>query len=252
MRSTGTREAVAASVTSDLPRSGTADEPEAKVARQALAGLASLALLLWLVLFLTGGSLGFWQAWVYWILFVVSVSAISIYLLRHDMTLIKNRLEAGPGAEGERVQKVAQVLIGLFFILIILVPSLDHRFRWSTVPIYLVAVGDIFVMLGLATIFLVFKENSHASTAVRVNEGQEVVSTGPYRVVRHPMYAGALVMLLFTPLALGSYWGLAPFLPMFLVIVVRLAEEEKFLRRSLSGYDEYCKRVRYHLIPLVW
>ena len=107
-------------------------------------------------------------------------------------------------------------------------------------------------MLGLSTIFLVFKENSHASTAVRVNEGQEVVSTGPYGVVRHPMYAGALLMLFFTPLALGSYWGLAVFLPMCLTIAVRLTEEEKFLRRSLPGYDEYCKRVRYHLVPLVW
>ena len=227
-------------------------EPPSKVGRKALVGLASLAVMLLLALFLPAGTLGYWQAWAYWLLFVVSVSAISLYFLRYDVTLIENRLEAGPAAEGEMIQKVAQALIGVSFILLIVVPSLDRRFHWSSVPAYLALAGDGFVVLGLSVIFLVFKENSHTSTAVKVNAGQEVVSTGPYGLVRHPMYAGALLMLFFTPLALGSLLGLVFFIPMFVVMVVRLLEEEKFLRRNLPGYEEYCQKVRHHLVPFVW
>lgn len=244
--------AFAVSSDSRIVKSTAEDAPPSKVTRQALIGLASLAFILWLALFLPAGTLAYWQAWTYWLLFVVSISFISMYFLRHDVTLIENRLEVGAAAEGEMIQKVAQVLIGVFFVLLIVVPSLDHRFHWSGVPTYLALTGDTFAVLGLSVIFLVFKENSHTSTAVKVNAGQEVVSTGPYGLVRHPMYAGALVMLFFTPLALGSLWGLAFFLPMFGVIAVRLLEEEKFLRKSLPGYDEYCQKVRHHLIPYVW
>ena len=136
--------------------------------------------------------------------------------------------------------------------MLIVIPSLDRRFHWSSVPTYLVIVGDIFVVLGLSTIFLVFKENSYTSTVIKVDKGQEAVSTGLYGVVRHPMYAAALLMLFFTPLALGSFWGLLPFLPMGAAIAFRLLEEEKFLKKNLRGYDEYCKKVRFHLVPFVW
>jgi protein-S-isoprenylcysteine O-methyltransferase Ste14 len=214
--------------------------------------LAALAVVLWLALFLPAWSLGFWQAWTYWIVFVASVTAISAYFLKKDLALIESRVNVGPGVESERGQKIAQVLLGVFFILLIVVPSLDHRLRWSSVPVYLVIAGDVFVALGLSVIFLVFRENGHASAAIEVKEGQRVISTGPYGVVRHPMYAGALVMLLFTPLALGSYWGLLPFLGMTAVIAFRLSGEEEFLARNLPGYGEYRRKVRYRLIPLVW
>ena len=117
---------------------------------------------------------------------------------------------------------------------------------------YLVVMADVFVVLGLLIVFIVFKENSFTSAVIEVNEGQKVISTGPYGVVRHPMYAGALLMLLFTPLALGSFWGLLAFIPMLLVISLRVVEEEKFLSKNLSGYDEYCRKVRYRLIPFIW
>jgi protein-S-isoprenylcysteine O-methyltransferase Ste14 len=113
-------------------------------------------------------------------------------------------------------------------------------------------IGDVFVALGIFVIFLVFKENSYTSVLVEVNEGQKVISSGPYGKVRHPMYSGALVMLLFTPLALGSVWGLLAFPPILAAIVVRIVGEEKFLTEHSEGYMKYCQKVRYRLIPFLW
>ena len=219
---------------------------------QASVGLATLAIALWFAMFLPAGSLDYWQGWTYWLLFIGCVSAISFYFMKKDTRLIDSRLKAGPVAEKEKGQKLIQAFASLFFILLVLVPSLDHRFQWSSVPTYLVAASDIFVVLGLRIIFLVFKENSYTSGIIEVNEGQNVISTGPYSLVRHPMYSGGLLMLLFTPLALGSFFGLLAFPPMFFVIVVRLLEEEKFLAKNLPGYNEYRDKVRCRLIPFFW
>jgi len=97
-----------------------------------------------------------------------------------------------------------------------------------------------------------FKENSYAAGVIEVGKEQKVISTGPYALVRHPMYTGALLMLCFVPLALGSWWGLVFILPMFVVIVLRLLEEEKFLLKNLPGYNEYCQTTRYRLVPFIW
>ncbi len=227
-------------------------KPYLSIATQAVFGLAFLAILLWLALFLPAWTLNYWQAWIYWLVFLVCILAISTYFLKKDLGLIMSRLKVGPVSEKENSQKITQAFVSIFFILLLLVPSIDHHFQWSNVPIYLVLTGDIFVALGLLTIFLVFKENSYTSVLIEVNEGQKVISTGPYGVVRHPMYSGALLMLLFTPLALGSFWGLLAFPPLLAVIAARLLEEEKFLARKLSGYSEYCQRVRYRLVPFLW
>ena len=158
----------------------------------------------------------------------------------------------GPMAEEKGSQKITQSIITVFFILLLLVPSIDHHFLWSNVPSYLSILADFFVVIGLFLIFLVFRENTYTSVLIEVNEDQKVVSTGPYRVVRHPMYSGAIIMLLFTPLALGSFWGLLAFPPILLAIAVRLSEEEGFLDKNLSGYKEYRQKVRYRLIPFIW
>lgn len=228
------------------------DKPVLGVKKQAFVGLVALAVLLWFVLFLPAWSLNYWQAWAYWVVFLVCVTAISLYFLKKDLTLIASRLKAGPTAEKEKSQKLANSLISLFFILLILIPPLDHHFHWSNVPFFLSVTGDALVVLGLLIIFLVFKENSFTSAIIEVNKDQKVVSTGPYGVVRHPMYSGALLMLLFTPLALGSYWGLIVFIPMFIVIALRVVEEEKFLVKNLSGYVEYRRKICRRLIPFIW
>lgn len=221
------------------------------ITKQALIGLAALAAVLWIALFLPAGSLNYWQAWIYWMVFVICICAISAYFLRKDLNLIASRLKVG-AAEKERSQKATQAVISVFFILLILTPSIDHHFHWSTVPWFLSLAGDIFVVLGLLVIFLVFKENSYTSVLIEVNTGQKVISTGPYSVVRHPMYSGAVFMLLFTPLALGSYWGLLAFPPILAAIMARIVGEEKFLAKNLSGYEEYCRKVRFRLVPFVW
>ncbi len=135
---------------------------------------------------------------------------------------------------------------------ILVVPSLDHRFSWSHIPLWLVLTGDLLVVFGFYTVFRVFRVNTFTAATVEVTEQQTVISTGPYAFVRHPMYTGALIMLFGTPLALASWWGLVPFLLMVAVIVVRLLDEEKMLLADLPGYPDYVTRVKYRLMPLVW
>jgi protein-S-isoprenylcysteine O-methyltransferase Ste14 len=220
--------------------------------RKALFGLLWLVIILWLLLFISAGTLDFWQAWVYLFLFGGPSLLITLFLMKRDMGLLKRRLNAGASAEKEKSQKIIQKLASFSFIGIMLVPGFDHRFKWSTVPVYLVITGEIFVVLGFYIVFLVFRENSYTSATIEIAEDQKVISTGPYAVVRHPMYSGALLMLLFTPLALGSYWDFAFVILIFAVIVWRLLDEEKFLTKNLPGYAAYCIKIRYHLIPGVW
>ena len=222
------------------------------ITKQAVVGLIALAVVMWLALFLPSWTINYWQGWLYWAVFTASISVISVYFLKKDLTLIANRLKAGPMAEKEKSQQVTQAFLAVFFILLLLFPPLDFHFHWSNVPWWVVLVADLFVVLGLAVVFLVFRENSFTSAVIEVNTAQNVISTGPYRVFRHPMYAGALLMLFFTPLALGSFLGLLFFFPMLLVIVFRIVEEEKFLTKNLSGYREYTKKTRYRLIPFIW
>ena len=222
------------------------------LARRTILGFVQLILGLGIALFVPGCTLDFWQAWAYLFVFAVSTALISAYLWKKDPKLLERRVHAGPGAEKERSQKLIQLFASLAFIGLFILSSLDHRFVWSKVPLAAVIAGDVLAALGFLIIFIVFKENSFTAATIEVTSDQKVVETGPYAFVRHPMYSGALVMLLGTPLALGSWWGLLMFLPITLVIVWRLLDEEKFLAEHLPGYPDYRKKVRYRLIPCVW
>ena len=220
--------------------------------RKAVVGFVQLVAVLGILLFAPAWTLDYWQAWVYLSVFAASSALITIYLWKNDPQLLERRTDAGPGAEHEKNQKLIQLLASLVFIGAMVVPSLDHRFSWSAVPVSVVVTGDVLAALGFFIVFVVFKENTFAAAAIAVAPGQIVVATGPYAVVRHPMYSGALVMLFGTPLALGSWWGLVVFIPMILIIAWRALAEERFLFRTLAGYKEYCQIVRYRLLPLVW
>jgi len=219
---------------------------------KALLGFVRLFIILGLCLFAPARSLNFWQAWVYLIVFTVSAALITIYLSEKDPKLLERRVEAGPGAEKEKTQKIIQFFASISFFALLIIPSFDHRFGWSKVPLYIVILGYFLVVFGFFIIFLVLRENTFAAATIKVFADQKVITTGPYSIVRHPMYAGALIMLLGTPLALGSWWGLLILIPITLLIVLRLLDEEKFLSKNLPGYNEYCQKVRYRLIPLLW
>jgi protein-S-isoprenylcysteine O-methyltransferase Ste14 len=220
--------------------------------KKAIAGLVNLFVVMAAVLFLSAWTLSYWQGWILLGAFFVPSLAITFYLMRNDAKLLERRVHAGAASEKEKKQKVIQVFAGLAFIAVLALPGIDRRFGWSEVPVYFVIAGDIMVLLGFLVIYKVFKVNTFTSGIIEVVSEQKVVSTGPYAVVRHPMYSGALVMLLAVPLALGSWWGLLTFIPMTIVIVVRLMDEEQFLTKNLAGYSEYRDRVRYRLAPFVW
>ena len=220
--------------------------------RKAFAGLLNLFAVMAAALFLSAGTLRYWQGWVLLGAFFAPSLAITLYLMEKDPELLERRVHAGAVSEKERSQKIIQAFAGLAFIATLVLPALDHRFAWSAVAVYWVIAGDALVLCGFLVIFLVFKVNTFTSGVIEVASEQKVISTGPYAVVRHPMYLGALVMLFGVPLALGSWWGLATFLPMTVVIVVRLLDEEKFLVNNLHGYAEYRDKVRYRLAPFVW
>ena len=220
--------------------------------KRAFGGLLFLIIVLSASLLLAAGTFNYWQAWVFLAVFSLGTLAITIYLMQNDPSLLERRVNAGPGAEQERSQKIIQVLASIAFVAVLVVPALDRRFAWSAVPVPVVAVGDVLVALGLFIVFLVYRENTFASATIGVEANQKVVATGPYALVRHPMYAGALIMLFGVPLALGSWWGLLAVLPITLIIVWRLSDEEVFLVRNLSGYVDYRSRVGYRLIPFVW
>jgi protein-S-isoprenylcysteine O-methyltransferase Ste14 len=138
------------------------------------------------------------------------------------------------------------------FILFYLLPGFDIRFGWSNVPNVAVYIGDVLVLLGYGIIVFVFRENQYASRVVEVEKGQTVISSGPYAVVRHPMYVGVIILYVLTPLALGSYWAIIPASLIIPIIVARILNEEKVLARDLKGYKKYMENVRYRLIPGIW
>lgn len=222
------------------------------LAGKTILGFAQLFIFLGVALFAPAWTLDFWQAWVYLFIFTAASVLITIYLWKYDPKLLERRVKAGPRAEKEKSQKLIQILASLAFIGTLVLPSLDRRYHWSHLPIVFVIAGDVLVVLGFIAVFLVYKENTFTSATIEVAPDQRVISTGPYAIVRHPMYAGALVMLFATPLALGSWWGILMIVPMTFVLVLRLLNEEKFLRVNLPGYPEYCRKVRFRLVPPIW
>jgi protein-S-isoprenylcysteine O-methyltransferase Ste14 len=221
----------------------------ANLNQKAIAGLVSLVVILGIALFLPAWTIYYWQAWVYIIIFFVSAGAITFYLMKKDTALLQRRINAGPVGEKEKAQKIIQTIAQFAFLAIFLVSAFDHRYQWSHVSLTAVIIGDFFVVTGFLIVFLVFKENTFTSATIEVDAAQKVISSGPYAIVRHPMYSGAFIMLLGTPVALDSWWGLITFIPMAAVILWRLLDEEKFLSVNLPGYTEYCRTVRSRLIP---
>ncbi len=207
----------------------------------------------WVVLplffLVTGGSIGWWEAWAYCAVLLVPMTAFVLYMARRDPEFIARRLRF---KEKEKAQRRILALGYPLFLAAVVIPGLDRRFGWSDLPSALVVAALAATLGGYLTILRVFMENPWAGRTVETYPGQAVVSTGPYAVVRHPMYAGSLALYLATPLALGSWWALLPALGFIPIFVLRILNEENVLDRDLPGYVEYRNGVRYRLVPFVW
>jgi len=207
--------------------------------------------LLLLLFILTAGSFRYWEAWFYCVLLFLMMFSSFIYFFKKDIEFLKSRVLKRK--EEDETQKPLQNIFFIFFVIGFIIPGLDYRFDLSDVPFYLVLIADLFVVFGFLLIFRVSKENSYASAIIEVSKNQKVISTGPYKIVRHPMYVGDIILLLFTPIALSSFWASIPFLictPLFFVL--RIKGEEEYLKKNLPGYNEYCRKTRYRLIPYIW
>jgi protein-S-isoprenylcysteine O-methyltransferase Ste14 len=204
------------------------------------------------LLFWPAGTFDYWQAWVFIAVFVVSTMGPTVHLAVRYPEAFQRRLKSGPTAETRIVQKLIMIALPVAVVAVSVVSALDHRFTWSTVPVAVVIVGDVLVAGGIGLAYLVIAQNNYAAATITVEEGQELVSTGLYGIVRHPMYVGALIMTVGTPLALGSWWGLLTLVPAVLVFVARILDEEKAMREDLAGYPEYMAKVPYRLMPGLW
>jgi protein-S-isoprenylcysteine O-methyltransferase Ste14 len=216
--------------------------------RSTVSGILALTA----IIFIPAGTLNYWQGWAYLGTAVIASGLYTLYVAIYDPALMRRRMQAGPSHEKEPAQKIIIVLFFAAFLALMIVPALDYRFGWSPVPWHTSIIGDLLVALSFYFFYLVAKVNTYAAANVRVEEGQRVIDNGVYGLVRHPMYFGALFLIVGTPLALGSWWTLLLTPGFLLVLYFRIASEEKVLMRDLAGYAEYQRKVRYRLIPFVW
>jgi protein-S-isoprenylcysteine O-methyltransferase Ste14 len=222
------------------------------LAAQAWLSLVILTIIMGVLLFVPAGTIHYWEAWVYLGIYAGASALIIADLLRHDPALLRRRMRGGPTAEKTTTQRLAMLAASIGFIALLIIPAFDHRFQWSHVPAALVLAGDISIALSFYSMFVVFRANPYGAATIQIADGQTVITTGPYAKVRHPMYAGASFLLVGTPLALGSWWGLLALIMLVPAIVWRMLDEEKFLAENLPGYAAYMARVRYRLIPNVF
>jgi protein-S-isoprenylcysteine O-methyltransferase Ste14 len=219
---------------------------------KAWIALLLLLMVMAALLFIPAWTFDYWQAWTFLAVYFVASALITLYLMKKDPQLLARRMSGGPAAEKLPAQKIIMSLASLGFIGLLVIPALDRRFAWSHMPAWIALAGDVLVGLGFLGVFFVFRENSFTSATIELAPDQKVISTGPYALLRHPMYAAALVMLLGIPIALGSMWGVLIIIAILPALIWRLLDEEKFLAKNLPGYPEYQSRVRYRLIPRVW
>ena len=205
--------------------------------------------MLGMIFFGSAGTLRYWEAWVFMAVLFIPVALVVFYLLRHDPELLERRLKA---REERAQQKAITSLAALAWLVGFLLPGLDRRFAWSSVPTPLVLFADLLVLAGYLIFFLTLRENRFASRIIQVEEGQTVITSGPYALVRHPMYFGVVLMLLFAPLALGSWWASIPSLATPVLLALRIQDEEAALLEGLPGYRDYTQQTTHRLIPGVW
>lgn len=223
-----------------------------KLIVQAIGTFLGGALLLGVLLFLPAGTFNYWQAWTFIIVFMITISVFGVYFSIKDPALMERRKQAAPGTQQSTLQNIIATVAFSMLIAVFVVCGLDRRFGWSAMPPVLSWLGDAIEVFSFYMFYLVFKENSFGGSSILVEESQKVSSTGPYAIVRHPMYVGTIVMVIGIALGLGSWWTLLLLVIQMPVLVIRILDEEKVLEKNLAGYKEYEQKVHYRLIPYLW
>ncbi len=222
-----------------------------RIVRQSIVGLAIMAALL----FIPAGTLRWPVAWIYLIEISVTSLALTAWLMRYNPALLVERMAPLIQRDQKSWDKILMVVLLVFWCAWFVLIGLDAvRYGWSEMPVWLQALGGIAILVGMYIVFLTMKANSFAAPVVKIQteRGHRVVSDGPYAIVRHPMYGGALLLVAGTPLLLGSWWGVATVPLIVLLLGTRAVLEERSLARELEGYADYAARVRYRLVPLIW
>lgn len=206
-------------------------------------------LLVGLLIFLPAGTLAFAKGWLLMGLLFGPMFIAGLVMLAKSPEFLAKRLDV---KEKRSAQQGVVKLSGLMFIAGFVVAGLDFRFGWSNMPQAVTVVASVLFLLAYLLYAEVMRENAYLSRTIKVEEGQTVVSTGLYGIVRHPMYMATLLLFLVMPLVLGSWWALIPFAFYPAIIISRLKDEEVLLTRELAGYAEYKEKVRYRIIPFIW
>lgn len=217
--------------------------------RTVIGRLLAGILVMGAIFFLPAGTVRYWEAWLYMAVLFVPMSIFALYLLRANPALLERRMKT---REAESQQRWIIALLSLLFLIIFVLPGFDKRFGWSSVPAWLVIAANGMVLVGYLLVVFVLLKNEYAARTIEVEERQQVITAGPYALVRHPMYTAMTLIIIFSALALGSYWALIPAALFPLLLVARILNEEAVLHRDLAGYDDYCQTVRYRLLPGVW
>ena len=199
--------------------------------------------------FLPAGTFNYWQAWVWLATLFIPMGISLVYLLKIDPKLLERRTRTN---ESRPEQRRIIVASAAYLLIIFLLPGFDVRYGWSNVPEWLCLAADGVVLGSYILYVLVLKTNTFASRVIEVEQGQQVITNGPYALVRHPMYLAMILMMTASPLALGSYYAMIPSLAFILLLAARIKNEEELLMTELEGYREYTQKTRHRLFPGVW
>lgn len=201
------------------------------------------------MLFLPAGTLAYYGAWLFVFLLFTPIFIVGIVLFLRNPDLLRKRLEM---KERDKEQRGVVSLSGLLLVFSLVLSGFDFRFGWSLVSNAVVVLASVLLLVGYALYAEVLRENIYLSRVVEVQEGQIVIDTGLYGIVRHPMYLAVSLLYIAIPLVLGSWWALLPMSLCVLLLLVRIKNEELLLHQGLPGYTEYTKRVQYRMIPFLW
>jgi len=201
------------------------------------------------ILMLSAWSVRFWQGWIFCFVIFIPIVFVVNYFVNHAPTFLERRMKY---KEREMRQRAMMKISSYLTFIGLLIPGLDFRFGWSTVPVWLILTSDAIILACYYFVFISFRENIKAANIIGSSKVKTIVKSGPYNMVRHPMYAAFVLVFLFIPLALGSFWAVLAFFPIVTTVISRILKEENVMLRELPDYSNYCKKVPYRLIPFIW